>query len=217
MLHRRTSSSVRRPIAASVLAVAALALGGCQSAPDPAAKADDGPSVVAPGKPGEAAETLSAKEAKKALSDDSPNSADTEYVQGMIHHHRQALVMTDLAKKHATSRPVRSIAARIAAAQGPEIQAMEGWLKSNDVPKGHAGHSGPMPGMATEAQLEELKEARNRPFDTKFLKLMITHHQGAVTMASEVLSGGNNVTVEEMAGEVVAQQTSEINRMRKML
>jgi uncharacterized protein (DUF305 family) len=73
-----------------------------------------------------------------------------------------------------------------------------------------------MPGMATERQLDGLRAARGEDFDALFLRLMITHHQGAVTMAAEVLSEGNNVLVEEMASDVIAQQTSEINRMRGM-
>ncbi|MET8682355.1 DUF305 domain-containing protein [Streptomyces sp. NPDC004647] len=194
---------------------AVLALAGCES--DSAATADDGPSVVAPGKPGEAAQTLSADEAKKAVGDDSPNSADFGYVQRMIKHHRQALVMTGLAEKHAQSGTVRRLADRISAAQGPETKAMQGWQKRNGGPGEHAGHDhGAMPGMATGEQLAELREARGRAFDELFLKLMITHHQGAVTMATELLSDGNNVLVEEMANDVIAQQTSEINRMRGM-
>ncbi|WP_346771595.1 DUF305 domain-containing protein [Actinacidiphila oryziradicis] len=47
-----------------------------------------------------------------------------------------------------------------------------------------------------------------------FLKLMITHQQGAVTMATDVLSAGNDIQVGEWATEVTAQQTSEIARMR---
>ena len=46
---------------------------------------------------------------------------------------------------------------------------------------------------------------------------MTTHHQGAITMATDVKGQGNNIRVEEMADEVIAQQTSEITRMRNML
>jgi uncharacterized protein (DUF305 family) len=46
---------------------------------------------------------------------------------------------------------------------------------------------------------------------------MITHHNGAITMATDVKGQGNNIQIEEMADEVVAQQTSEISRMRDML
>lgn len=73
-----------------------------------------------------------------------------------------------------------------------------------------------MPGMATATQLAQLRAAKGTAFDELFLKLMITHHQGALTMATEVLSDGNNVLIEEMANDVIAQQTSEINRMRSM-
>lgn len=218
MFHRRTRS--RGPAAAVAIAVAlaALTLGGCESGDAGDAAAEGEPSVVAPGKPGEAARTLSADEARKAVGDDTPNSADFTYVRMMIEHHRQALVMTDLAAKHADADRVSGLADRIAAAQEPEIKAMQGWLKRHRKHGGHQEHDhGSMPGMATPEQLDALSGARGGKFDSLFLKLMITHHQGAVTMATEVLSQGNNILVEEMANDVIAQQTSEISRMRSLL
>ncbi|MFD5558665.1 DUF305 domain-containing protein [Streptomyces sp. NPDC127068] len=199
-----------------------LTLAGCDAegsggaAPQKAA----GPSVIAPGKPGEGAATLSAGEAKKRLGDDSPNSADFDYIQMMIKHHAQALVMTALVPTRAGSEKVKRLAARVAASQKPEIGAMEGWWEGNGGPKhsagtGHAHAS--MPGMATEAQLAKLRAARGGAFDELFLALMITHHEGAVTMAADALSEGNNVLVEEMANDVIAQQTAEIGRMRGLL
>ncbi|WP_240134722.1 DUF305 domain-containing protein [Streptomyces sp. MUM 178J] len=210
------------PAAAAALAAALLALTACDAQPSvPAeAKGAAGPPVVAPGKPGEPARTLSPEEAAKATPDDSPNAADFSYARMMIIHHAQALTMTGLVPDRATSPQVKKVAERIAAAQKPEIGAMEAWLENNggdrrqDTGRGH--DHGLMPGMATQAQLEQLRAARGTVFDELFLKLMITHHQGAVTMAAEVLSEGNNVLIEEMAADVIAQQTSEINRMRAM-
>jgi uncharacterized protein (DUF305 family) len=43
----------------------------------------------------------------------------------MIEHHTQALEMTGLAPKRAASGQVKRLAARIAAAQGPEITTMK--------------------------------------------------------------------------------------------
>ncbi|MFF3491856.1 DUF305 domain-containing protein [Streptomyces sp. NPDC002795] len=208
---------------AALVAVPALALTGCDSGgADDAGKANSrasaGPSVIAPGKPGDAAETLSADDAKKRGADDTPNSADVTYAQMMITHHEQALRMTQLAPKQAGSAKLKGLAERISAAQGPEIETMRGWLQKYDrdtAPEGHHAHD-TMPGMATESQLKKLKAARGEAFDELFLKLMITHHQGAVTMATEVKSGGNNIQVEEMADDVIAQQTTEIERMRDM-
>ncbi|MFJ5073755.1 DUF305 domain-containing protein [Streptomyces sp. NPDC088553] len=209
----------RAVVAAALSAVAVLALSACESGPDkgaPEARSSAG-TVVAPGKPGEPARRISPEEAAKLLPDQSPNSADFSYAQMMIVHHRQALTMTALAPQRAASAQVKGVAERIAAAQKPEIGAMEGWLKNNGGPReqtGHDHHS--MPGMASEAQLKELRNAKGKAFDELFLKLMITHHEGAVTMAAEVLSEGNNVLVEEMANDVIAQQSAEIGRMRSL-
>ncbi len=232
------TSGARTPVArvslgrgwAVAALVAAVVLGGgaCDSGSgsgggsDAKSGASSGPSVIAPGKPGETAATLSAEEAaRKRTDDDSPNSADFDYVEKMIPHHTQALEMTRLVPERARSTKVKRLADRISSAQKPEIGAMERWLKSHGEKRGkprhggHHDHAG-MPGMATPAQLKQLRAAKGEAFDELFLKLMITHHQGALTMATDVLSEGNNLLVEEMANDVVAQQTSEINRMRGM-
>ncbi|WP_405801154.1 DUF305 domain-containing protein [Streptomyces sp. NBC_01506] len=209
---------------------ALLALGACESGDDDAkSETKSGTTsgatgqVVAPGKPGEKSRTLSPEEAAKEIPDNTPNSSDYGYATMMIEHHSQALVMTELAPDRAGSSQVKRLAERINASQKPEIGAMEGWLKLNGGEEkakkegGHDGHGAmQMPGMATEAQLAKLRAAKGKAFDDLFISLMITHHQGAVTMATEALSGGNNVQLEEMASDVIAQQTSEINRMRSL-
>lgn len=221
MLIRRQKSVRARLSAVAVTAVVAVfALGACESGDDaevPEKGAAPGPSVVAPGRPGEPARTLSAEDAAAERPDDSPNGADFTYAQMMIVHHGQALTMTELARKQAGSDQVKRLADRIAAAQKPEIGAMQGWLDGHGGPRKHDGHQhGAMPGMATEKQLAELRGAGGKAFDALFLKLMITHHDGAITMATDALTDGNNITVEEMATDVVAQQTAEIGRMRSM-
>lgn len=220
LIHRRTAALRSTALAAAAVA-AVLVLGACDAdsgggKPDKAK--DTGPGVIAPGRPGEPARTLSADEAAEETVRDTANSADFRYAQMMIEHHGQALVMTGLAPERASDSGVKRLAERIAAAQKPEIGAMEGWLKRNggDRRKQHHDHSG-MPGMATEAQLKKLRAAEGKAFDKLFLELMITHHQGAITMATEALTEGNDIFVEEMAGDVVAQQTVEINRMRGMM
>ncbi|MFC9249123.1 DUF305 domain-containing protein [Streptomyces sp. NPDC057136] len=221
VLIRRQTRRMRGAALATAVAAAAFALGACDSGSgdkDANAKADKGPSVVAPGKPGEPARHLSADEARKEVGVPAPNSADFRYAQMMIEHHAQALVMTDLVADRAGSSSVKRFADRIASGQKPEIAAMEGWLKNNGGDKRKQTHDhSTMPGMATEAQLKELRAARGKAFDELFLKLMITHHQGAITMATEALSEGNDIPVEEMATDVVAQQTVEIDRMRTLL
>jgi uncharacterized protein (DUF305 family) len=221
-----SNTGVRRPAAVVTLALAAaLTLGACESGSGDDSKTKDSkassaPSVINPGRPGEPAKLLTAEEAAKARPDDTPNPADFAYTEMMIIHHGQALVMTDLVEGRAESPQIKRIADRISAAQKPEITAMEGWLKryAGQKPKsgGHDHGSMKMPGMATDAQLKELRESKGKAFDRMFLKLMITHHEGAVAMAADVLSDGANVFVQEMANDVMSQQSAEIGRMQKM-
>lgn len=225
MLIRTRSPRALRPVVVAAALAALLALGACDSGDDgekSETKSGAAGQVVAPGKPGEKSRTLSPEEAAKEIPDNTPNSSDFGYATMMIQHHSQALVMTELAPDRAGSGQIKRLAERIAASQKPEIGAMEGWIKLNggeEKAKKEGGHdhgSMTMPGMATDAQLAKLRAAKGKAFDDLFISLMVTHHQGAVTMATEALSGGNNVQLEEMANDVIAQQTSEINRMRSL-
>ncbi|TVP38735.1 DUF305 domain-containing protein [Streptomyces griseus subsp. griseus] len=220
LIHRRSAASRSTALAAAAVA-AVLALGACDadSGDGASGKAKDaGPGVVAPGRPGEPARTLSAEEAAEEAGGDTANSADFRYARMMIQHHAQALVMTGLVPDRASSDAVKRLADRISAGQKPEIGAMKGWLEKNGGAKREPGHDhAGMPGMATEAQLKKLRAAEGKAFDRLFLELMTTHHQGAITMATEALTEGNDVFVEEMATDVVAQQTVEIDRMRGLM
>ncbi|MEU9414683.1 DUF305 domain-containing protein [Streptomyces sp. NPDC048272] len=205
---------LRAALAAGLL----FTLAGCRGNGAADDARDDAPVVVAPGRPGEKARTISPEQAARERPDDSPNAADQTYVRHMIEHHGQALTMSALAPTRASAEGVKRVAERIAAAQRPEIGAMEKWRARHPEPTAGAGthdHAA-MPGMATRGQLADLAAARGADFDRLFLTLMIAHHEGAVKMAGEALAGGNNVAVEEMATEVVATQSAEIHRMRAM-
>ncbi|ASO18954.1 uncharacterized protein (DUF305 family) [Actinoalloteichus hoggarensis] len=79
-----------------------------------------------------------------------------------------------------------------------------------------SAHDG-MPGMATEEEIAELAEADGTDFDRLFFELMITHHEGAITMAEEVLTEGADVQVVAMAQDVLVTQVDEIETMRRLL
>ncbi|NDU73864.1 DUF305 domain-containing protein [Actinomadura sp. DSM 109109] len=176
-------------------------------------------SVLVPGRPGEPNRTEVAGPREAAA----PTAAEVGFVQMMIPHHAQALEMSSLAPSRASDARVRSLASRIDTAQKVEIGTMRSWLKQNAdaVLKAHgrnhgAQHTG-MPGMATPEQLARLKDARGGAFDDLYLRLMIAHHQGALTMAKDVLDKGTDVTVQQMARDVQSTQLAEINRMRDLL
>ena len=168
--------------------------------------------------------------------------ADVEFVTGMISHHAQALVMSDLAPTNDASEPIRILSARIINAQKDEIALMQRWLEDRDqpvpevhidgleltvtIPGHHADHHGGhdmhagMPGMLTQAQLEELAAARGPEFDRLYLTYMIQHHQGAVTMVDDLFSvdgTGQDEAVFKLASDIQVDQLTEIARMERML
>lgn len=178
----------------------------------------------------EASASIPASEAARADSvRHAYTEADVAFMQGMIHHHAQALVMSRMAPTHGASEAIRTLTARIINAQRDEIALMQRWLESRgervpdpapidpDEPGGEPMRQ--MPGMLTEAQLEALDEARGEDFDRLFLIYMIQHHQGAVDMVDTLLGrgGGRAQSVFKLASDIAADQTTEIDRMQTML
>ncbi|MCY4725136.1 DUF305 domain-containing protein [Nocardioides sp. STR2] len=222
-----------RPLAAVVTGLAlTLSMSACTSdQPDagaPASAGDDGsPDVLQPGGPGEENATISPEDAEKAVEPEF-NEADVAFMQMMVPHHAQAIVMAELADKHARSDRVRELAARIRAAQGPEILMMAAWLEERDMAVPTAaedpsewdhsqhGHNG-MVGMLTDAQMEKLERARGAAFDRLFLRYMIQHHYGAIDMADDVAVDGIDIMVSEVAADVAVTQTAEIDRLQETL
>ncbi|MYX95757.1 DUF305 domain-containing protein [Streptomyces sp. SID486] len=155
------------------------------------------------------------------------NAQDVAFAQGMIPHHRQALEMAELAADRASSARVKDLAARIEKAQDPEIRTMTGWLKAwgEKTPApgtdhtGHTGMSGMagMSGMMSDADMDALRKADGKDFDTRFLALMVRHHQGAVEMAATEKDKGRSGTAKDMADAVVTAQSAEIKEMRQLL
>jgi uncharacterized protein (DUF305 family) len=158
-------------------------------------------------------------------------AADVAFLSGMIEHHAQAVLMAGWAATHDAGASVRSLCERIAVSQRDEIAFMQRWLRERHqtVPDASAGRAMPgmamdaparMPGMLTADQLAELDGARGSEFDRLFLRFMIQHHTGALTMVQQLLShpgAAQDGQVFQFASDVNADQTVEIDRMRRML
>ena len=126
-----------------------------------------------------------------------------------------------------TNRPeLVDAAGRINLSQRDEIDFMELWLsdRGESVPNAsdheamHTDHR--MAGMATPEQLAELAASDGTDFDRIFLQLMITHHEGAVTMVEELLDqpgAAYDPVLFEFTNDVTNDQTAEIERMHALL
>lgn len=158
--------------------------------------------------------------------------ADIRFMSGMISHHAQAIVMAQWAPSHGASPSVRTLCERIINAQQDEIASMQTWLRDRQLPVPEANAAGMkmmmngqeqmmlMPGMLTDDQMHCLDAARGPEFDRLFLTYMIQHHRGAVTMVDDLFKtygAGEDETVFKFASDVAADQTTEIDRMERML
>jgi hypothetical protein len=74
-----------------------------------------------------------------------------------------------------------------------------------------------MPGMASDADLQKLRDASGREAEILFLQLMIEHHKGGVEMAEAVLPLTEREEVTYLADTIVAGQQAEIATMEDML
>jgi uncharacterized protein (DUF305 family) len=161
---------------------------------------------------------------------DSVNQADVAFVSGMIAHHAQAVLMAGWAPANGAGPSVRILCERIVVSQRDEIALMQQWLRDHGqpVPAGDAAHdmmpgmdhSMLMPGMLTAEQLTELHAATGPEFDRLFLTNMIRHHEGAVTMVQQLIStpgAARDNFIFKLAADINADQTTEIDRMKRML
>ena len=173
-----------------------------------------------------------AAQAQASVAPSANSPADVHFMSGMIHHHAQAVLIAKWAPIHGASAELQRLAERIVVGQNDEIALMQNWLRDRGepVPDGSAGpmkmqmngmeHEMLMPGMLTDEQLAQLDAARGMAFDRLFLTLMIQHHEGAVTMVDELFGSpgaGQDEVVFRFASDVYADQTTEIDRMEKML
>ncbi len=148
--------------------------------------------------------------------------ADVEFMQGMIAHHAQAIVMSRLAEANGANPQVLKLSRKIDQSQVPEIQIMQEWLRryKQFAPDTSSWQHMSMTGMLTTEQLKELEVSKGVAFDRAFLKYMIMHHEGALKMVDDLFASplaGQEVDVSVFANDVVTAQTAEIGIMRRLL
>ena len=184
---------------------------------------------------------------RPVLSDTEHSATDVAFAGDMLQHHAQALAMVDLTLGRDLAPEVVALAEQIRDAQAPETEQLTDWLVSWDEPvpatvrdhslagdgdhspseamaelegtdgDEHGGDHGSMPGMLTSAELASLEDADDEAFGPLWLELMIAHHEGAVEMAQTQQATGTFRPAVELAEEIEASQTVEIETMRGLL
>ncbi|MBB4742069.1 uncharacterized protein (DUF305 family) [Actinoplanes octamycinicus] len=155
------------------------------------------------------------------------NDADVMFASMMIPHHQQAVEMAALADGRAAGTEVKDLAGKIKAAQQPEIDTMSRWLTAWGHPmpattaSGMPGMSGmehgSMPGIMSQADMDKLTAAKGAAFDKQFLTMMISHHEGAITMAQQEVAQGSDPDAKALAQNIITAQQAEITTMKGLL
>jgi len=209
------------------LFILAVSTTACSSANARGPTLAPGSGVVVAGSAATAAAIATADSAARAFA-----PADVEFMQGMIPHHAQAVIMAGWAASHGARADVQRLCLRIVAAQSDEIHMMRRWLRERkqEVPDsastkhmmkmGGMMHEMLMPGMLSDEEMSQLDNARGSEFDRLFLTGMIRHHRGAIDMVNTLLENGDaghEETVFRFANDVVSDQSAEITVMLRML
>ena len=191
-------------------------------------EADNHAPIIQPGAPGFPSKILNELEATN-IANTSYIKADVDFLQGMIIHHMQAILMSEMADTRTNNETILDLAKRIDASQKDEINFMESWLKDRDEFQKNTNHTHQdhhmhknmkMAGMASPKQLEDLDNSDSTDFDRLFLQLMINHHDGALEMVEELKKYPGNTydpILNEFVSDLINDQGVEIERMNTLL
>lgn len=145
------------------------------------------------------------------------DTADAAFIEHMIPHHEDALIMADLALLKATQPELVALSHEIKASQSAEIEEMRAWYTEwygIDVPAQIVDHN--MHGATmSQAEIEALSSAAN--FDLAFVQHMIPHHEDAVVAATDLLKTTERPRMRKLAKAIITAQQTEIELMQGWL
>lgn len=157
-------------------------------------------------------------------------SVEAGFARDMSSHHAQAVEMGMLAHEKSANPEVRLLGADIALTQQAQVGMMQTWLRewnlgpTGSQPRmawmpdgGGTIRDGLMPGMATEAEMAQLRAATGNDFDLLFLRLMRQHHLGGIHMAEAADELAGDGDVRALAETMVNGQQREITDIQNLL
>lgn len=153
-------------------------------------------------------------------------SVDVGFARDMARHHDQAVELAELVRDRSDDPTVRQLARDIALTQQAQIGQMRGWLDvwgraptSVGAPMQWMDHPADqaMPGLASDEEVAELAAAEGVEAETRFLELMVRHHQGGIHMASAAADTAGEDVVRRLAGGMVESQQAEVDQMVDLL
>jgi uncharacterized protein (DUF305 family) len=178
--------------------------------------------LAIPASAGAASAVAAPAQAAKATA----NATDRAFVREMIPHHKMAVEMAKMAKTQGEHAKIRTLAGKIITAQNAEIHTMTTIAKSLGVTPANMPMNGQMSTqtmrdldtlgvtMSQSGMMMKMSDLDGaKPFDRKFIDLMIPHHQGAIRMARAEFAKGKNTKLRSIARGIITDQAKEIREM----
>jgi uncharacterized protein (DUF305 family) len=162
-------------------------------------------------------------------SEPASSDVDVGFLHDMRDHHDQAVQMGYMYLALPDTDPaLRTVARSIISGQSIDIGRMIQLLRSMNAPEASEtdeamawmGMPTPvdqMPGMATEAEIEELAASSGAAADQLFVELMAEHHRGGIHMAEVAAADAANDEVRSMADSMAASQAEEIGELERLI
>jgi uncharacterized protein (DUF305 family) len=168
--------------------------------------------------------------------DPEEGSVDVGFARDMRDHHAQAVEMSFLVREGSDDPAVSQLALDIMLTQQQQVGQMYAWLDQWGLPQagtermawmaeasGHEDHdmsqgmSGSMPGMASNAEMQQLEAATGERAERIFLQLMIPHHEAGVEMADYAVEHAETDQVLRLAESVSVAQQAELTVLNDLL
>jgi uncharacterized protein (DUF305 family) len=149
---------------------------------------------------------------------------DLRFIDGMILHHQGAIAMAEAVLQNSQRDEMKQLAEAVIAAQQGEIDQMRQWRQawypdaSEDLVMydTQMGHTMVMtPEMQTAMMMDGDLGKADDEFDLRFINAMIPHHEGALTMAEQVLENSERSELRQVAQNILATQQAEIDQMEQ--
>lgn len=146
---------------------------------------------------------------------------DEAYIADMLAHHDGALNMAEQAGAVTAHEEIRTLSGNIILSQGMEVMKMRTWQNEwgykETMSGGHMSHSGAGMDMGGDMveMMNKLNDLKGEEYDKEFLKQMILHHEQAIEMSRYAETNANHQELKDLAREVIAAQTKEIEQMKQ--
>ena len=136
---------------------------------------------------------------------------DTMFITMMSEHHAGAIVMAQMVDTQAPHAEVKALAVQIIAAQTKELADMKAWAAQWGYTYSEPSRS------AVMAMSHGMDGLQGEALERQFLNDMISHHNGALDMATLSASRANHAEIKSLSVDIEATQTKEIATMQQLL